>query len=346
MNRLIDLRSDTVTKPSAAMREAMACAEVGDDVYGDDVYGEDPTVSALEEMLARRAGKEAGLFLPSGTQSNLVALLSHCARGDEYLVGQQAHTYKYEGGGAAVLGGIQPQPIEFEPDGTLDLEKLRAAIKPNDAHFARTRLLCLENTVGGKALPMEYMARAETFAREHGLALHLDGARVFNAVVKLGVTLEDIAKHFDTVSICLSKGLGAPVGSVLVGPTDFIRTARRWRKVAGGGMRQAGILAAACIHALEHNVARLAKDHANAKCLADGLRKIDGFTIVEDPQTNMVFVRADNIEPQRLAHRLREHGIVVSASETLRLVTHLDVSEQDIDHVIRAFQNVAGAQAR
>ncbi|HEX7029485.1 MAG TPA: low-specificity L-threonine aldolase [Gammaproteobacteria bacterium] len=336
MNRLIDLRSDTVTKPSAAMRDAMARAEVG-----DDVYGEDPTVRALEEMLAERAGKEAGLFLPSGTQSNLVALLSHCARGDEYLVGQQAHTYKYEGGGAAVFGGIQPQPVEFEPDGTLDIEKLRAAIKPDDAHFARTRLLCLENTVHGKVLPMEYLARAESFAREHGLALHLDGARVFNAVVKLEAALADIAKHFDTVSICLSKGLGAPAGSVLVGPADFIRTAHRWRKVAGGGMRQAGILAAACIHALENNVERLAEDHDNARALADGLRGLPGCSLAEEPQTNMAFVRIES-EPQQLAAQLRERGVIVSPAKTLRLVTHLDVDRADVEHVVDAFRAIAG----
>lgn len=332
MSTLIDLRSDTVTRPGAAMRTAMARAEVG-----DDVYGEDPTVRALEETLATRAGKEAGLFLPSGTQSNLVALLTHCRRGDEYLVGQTAHTYKYEGGGAAVLGGIQPQPVEFEPDGTLDLEKLRAAIKPDDTHFARTRLLCLENTVHGKVLPMDYLARAAKFAREHGLALHLDGARAFNAAVKLGLALADITQHFDSVSICLSKGLGAPAGSVLVGPRDFIREARRWRKVAGGGMRQAGILAAACLYALDHHVERLAEDHANAARLAAGLRGLSGLALAEEPQTNMVFVRVGRGDPAMLTRALRERRVVVTPAPTLRLVTHLDVSAAEVEKVIEAF---------
>lgn len=326
---MIDLRSDTVTRPSAAMREAMARAEVG-----DDVYGEDPTVAALESELAARAGHEAGLFLPSGTQSNLVALLTHCGRGDEYLVGQQAHTYKYEGGGAAVLGGIQPQPLDFEADGTLPIERLKAAIKPADDHFARTRLLCLENTVHGKVLPLPYLAEAESFARAHGLALHLDGARVFNAVIAGGVELADITARFDTVSICLSKGLGAPVGSVLVGSRDFIREARRWRKVTGGGMRQAGILAAAGLHALEHNVTRLEDDHENARRLAQGLAGLPGFELVEPVQTNMVFVRVSL--PQALADFLRTRGIVVSVSPVLRLVTHLDASRSDIESVIGA----------
>lgn len=335
---LVDLRSDTVTRPTPAMRAAMLAAEVG-----DDVYGEDPTVSRLENLLAEQAGMEAGLFLPSGTQSNLVALLTHCARGDEYLVGQQAHTYKYEGGGAAVLGGIQPQPIDFETDGTLALEKLQATIKPDDAHFARTRLLCLENTVHGKVLPMDYLARAEAFAREHALGLHLDGARVFNAAVKLERPLAEITRHFDTVSVCLSKGLGAPVGSVLAGPRDFIREARRWRKVTGGGMRQAGMLAAAGIHALEHHVARLAEDHANAARLAEDLRELGASVQVELPQTNMVFVRVFDRDPVAVTGALREHGVVVSAAPVLRLVTHLDVSARDIDRTVAAFRQVLGA---
>lgn len=332
---IIDLRSDTVTRPGEAMRRAMAAADVGDDVFGDD-----PTVRRLEETLAGRGGKEAGLFLPSGTQSNLVALLTHCARGDEYLVGQQAHTYKWEGGGAAVLGGIQPQPLEQEADGSIALERLRAAVKPDDPHFARTRLLCLENTWWSKVLPMAYLADADAFAREQGLARHLDGARVFNAVVKLGVSLASIAKHFDTVSICLSKGLGAPVGSVLIGPKGFIREARRWRKVTGGGMRQAGIIAAAGLHALEHNVDRLADDHANAQRLADGLGVIDGIELIEPPQTNMVFVRVAGIEPAELAQRLLEHGVRILPGAALRLVTHLDINASDIDSVIDAFAKV------
>ncbi|MDX1442167.1 MAG: low-specificity L-threonine aldolase [Gammaproteobacteria bacterium] len=328
----IDLRSDTVTRPTDAMREAMYRAEVG-----DDVYGEDPTVAALEERAAAMAHKEAGLFLPSGTQSNLVALLTHCGRGDEYIVGQQAHTYKYEGGGAAVLGGIQPQPLDFNDFGGIDLDKVAAAIKPDDAHFARTKLLCLENTVHGQVLPIDYLAEARAFVNEHGLGLHLDGARVFNAVAKLDVKLDAIAVHFDTVSICLSKGLGAPVGSVLVGPKDFIREARRWRKVVGGGMRQAGILAAAGLHALEHHVERLADDHHRTARLAAAL--MDAGYAVEPVQTNMLFVNLEHADPQALADFHAERGIRIGAAKRLRLVTHLDIEDDDIDTVAKAFND-------
>ncbi|MDP7289739.1 MAG: low-specificity L-threonine aldolase, partial [Phycisphaerae bacterium] len=229
MKKIIDLRSDTVTKPTQAMRDAMATAEVG-----DDVYSEDPTVNRLEALAAEMLGMEAAVFAPSGTQSNLIGLLSHCQRGDEYIVGQHAHTYKYEGGGAAVLGSIQPQPLAFEPDGTLDLDKVAYAIKPDDFHFARTRLLCLENTHRGLVLPMEYLARAEAFARGRGLSLHLDGARLFNAAVKLDIPVADIARHFDSVSICLSKGLGAPVGSLLCATGSLVKEARKWRQMLGG----------------------------------------------------------------------------------------------------------------
>ena len=229
----IDLRSDTVTQPSEAMRDAMASAPVGDDVYGDD-----PTVNRLQDVTADMFGYEAALFAPSGTQSNLIALLLHCARGDEYLVGQEAHTYKYEGGGAAVLGSIQPQPIANQPDGSIALKDIAAYIKPDDMHFARTRLLALENTIGGKVLGVEYMASATDLARSHGLATHLDGARICNAAVKQGLSLREAVKGFDSVSVCLSKGLGAPVGSVLCGPKSFIEQGKRWRKMLGGGMRQ------------------------------------------------------------------------------------------------------------
>ncbi len=324
--KIIDLRSDTVTKPSEGMRAAMAAADVG-----DDVYGEDPTVNRLEALLAEMLGKEAAIYVATGTQSNLIGLMAHCERGDEYIVGQQAHTYKYEGGGAAVLGSIQPQPIENEPDGTLDLGKVAAAIKPDDSHFARTRLLALENTLGGKVIPMAYMAAAEALARSRGLGMHLDGARLFNAVVKLGIDPSQIAGHFDTVSVCLSKGLGAPVGSVLVGSRAAIDRARRWRKVLGGGMRQAGLMAAAGLYALQNNVARLADDHANARALADALIGVDGVKI--DPglvQTNMVFM---SVAPD-LAAPLRDHlakrGMIISAAPTIRLVTHLDVNRDDI----------------
>ncbi|MBI2963569.1 MAG: low-specificity L-threonine aldolase [Deltaproteobacteria bacterium] len=329
----IDLRSDTVTRPSAAMRAAMAAAEVG-----DDVYGEDPSVNRLEAMAAGMLGKEAAVFVCSGTQSNLIALLAHCERGDEYVVGQQAHTYKYEGGGAAVLGGIQPQPLDLEPDGSLDLRKVEAAIKPDDPHFARTRLLCLENTQAGKALPLEYLRRAREFTAAKRLGIHLDGARIFNAAVHLGVPVGEISRHFDSVSVCLSKGLGAPVGSVLCGPRDLVAGARRWRKVVGGGMRQAGVLAAAGIYALEHNVERLAEDHENARALADGLSRIDEVSVApEGAQTNMVFA---SVAPQRSAELrayLGERGMRIGAGPgTIRLVTHLDVDRGDIGRFVEA----------
>ncbi len=324
--KTIDLRSDTVTRPTARMRAAMAQA-----VVGDDVYGEDPTVNRLEAQAAELLGKEAALFVGSGTQSNLTALLSHCERGDEYIVGQQAHTYRWEGGGAAVLGGIQPQPLDFEADGTLDLAKVAGAVKPDDYHFARTRLLCLENTQAGKVLPLAYLENAARFAAERGLRLHLDGARAFNAAVKLGVPLQAIATHFDSVSVCLSKGLGAPVGSVLCGSSAFIKKARRWRKVLGGGMRQAGIMAAAGIVALEQHIDRLAEDHANARLLAEGLAQLDEVQV--DPatvQTNMVFITLRRGRPAALVNYLKRHDILIDGADRLRLVTHLDVTTEDI----------------
>lgn len=338
---MIDLRSDTVTRPSEQMRRAMANAEVG-----DDVYGEDPTVNQLEAMTAELLGKEAALFVCSGTQGNLLGVMSHCERGDEYLVGQQAHTYRYEGGGAAVLGSIQPQPLENEADGTLDLGRAAQAIKPDDPHFARTRLLCLENTQGGKVLSLEYLGRAEAFARGAALGLHLDGARLFNACVKLGVSAAQIARHFDTVSVCLSKGLGAPVGSVLCGPKPLIAKARRWRKVLGGGMRQAGVLAAAGIYALNQHIDRLAEDHANAARLAQGLTDLPGVSV--DPwsaQTNMVFIRVPAERAAVFKTRLAEQGILIGAGPSVRLVTHLDVNQSDIDQVIHAIRAFFGNNA-
>lgn len=328
--RTIDLRSDTVTKPSEAMRAAMAAAEVGDDVYRDD-----PTVNRLEAHAAELLGFEAALFTASGTQANLVAILSHCGRGDEYIVGQLAHTYKYEAGGAAVFGSVQPQPIEFEPDSTLSLARVEEKIKPDDIHFARTRLLCLENTQNGKALPLGYLEEAAAFARRKNLILHLDGARLFNAAVKQQVAAREIARHFDSVSVCLSKGLGAPVGSLLCGSMPFIEEARKWRKMAGGGMRQAGILAAAGLYALEHNIARLAEDHENATRLTEGLARFPQFTVERNPaQTNMVFFQAEAEYAFRLADFLRERGILISAGKTTRLVTHLDVHAEDIDSIL------------
>jgi threonine aldolase len=335
---LVDLRSDTVTRPSAGMRKAMYEAEVGDDVFGDD-----PTVNRLQAALAERLGFEAGLFMASGTQSNLAALMSHCQRGDEVVLGQNAHTYKYEGGGAAVLGSIQPQPLEHAPDGSIPLEKIAAAIKPDDPHFARTRLLALENTIGGKAVPLAYCREATAFAHGHGLATHLDGARYFNAVAALGCGERVLASGFDSVSICLSKGLGAPVGSVLLGTKELIGRARRVRKMLGGGLRQAGVLAAAGLYALEHNVAWLAEDHANAQRLADGLRDIAGVT-VDGPHTNMVFVRIDGGRAAALGAFLRERGILAIAGANTRLVTHLDVDRAGIDRAITAFREFFGGK--
>jgi len=340
--RVVDLRSDTVTRPTAAMRAAMATAEVGDDVFGDD-----PTVLRLQELAARTLGTEAALFVPSGTQSNLCALLSHCQRGEEYIVGQTAHTYRYEGGGAAVVGGIQPQPIEFESDGSLDLDKVQGCIKPDDPHFAITRLLCLENTQFGKVLPLSYLRQAADFCRQQGLALHLDGARVFNASVKLGVPVTDISRHFDSVSVCLSKGLCAPVGSVLCGTREFIKRAHRWRKTLGGGMRQAGILAAAGIIALQDNVARLAADHEKAAQLAAGLSELDEVSI--DPstvQTNMVFVDIDQGLVPELVTALDQQNIKVHAGyNMLRLVTHQDIEFEDVPRVVAAFKAFFGKRA-
>jgi len=330
---MIDLRSDTVTRPTPSMRKAMNAAELGDDVFDDD-----PTVDRLEALVAETLGKEASMFVPSGTQSNLAALMTHCARGDEYLVGQQAHTYLFEGGGGATLAGLQPQPLDQEPDGTLDLGKLAKLIKPDDYHYARTRLLCLENTTWGKALPQEYLAEAKTFADEHGLALHLDGARIFNAAVEQGTTAAEIAAPFDSVSVCLSKGLGCPVGSVLAGPSDFVKQARRWRKMLGGGMRQSGILAAAGIHALQHHVDRLAEDHANARLLAKGLDGIDGIEVAT-VQTNMVFATIAEHKITGLAEHLRKNDILNTApiAGSLRLVTHLDVDADAIRTAVSGF---------
>jgi threonine aldolase len=332
---VIDLRSDTVTQPTAGMREAMASAPLG-----DDVYGEDPTVNQLESWLAQRLGFAAALFVPTGTMSNLLGLMAHCERGEEYIVGQQAHTYKYEGGGAAVLGSIQPQPLDNQPDGSLDLNQVVAAIKADDFHFARTRLLALENTMQGKVLSLDYLAAARKLTTEKGLSLHLDGARLYNASVKLGVDAREITRHFDSVSVCLSKGLGAPIGSVLCGSSEFIAKARRLRKMVGGGMRQAGLIAAAGLYALEHQVQRLADDHANAAFLGKALSEL-GFT-VEPVQTNMVYVQIGERADQLKAF-CAERGIVLSAASRLRMVTHLDVSGAQMEQVVAAFAEF-GAQ--
>ena len=337
---VIDLRSDTVTQPTAAMRAAMLEAPVG-----DDVYGEDPTVNALQQRLADELGFDAGLFVPTGTQSNLLALLAHCERGDEYIVGMEAHTYKYEGGGAAVLGSIQPQPIMQADDGSLPLDRVASVIKQIDPHFARTRLLALENTWHGRPLPLEYLRDAHDLARAHGLGIHLDGARLFNAAVACQVPAREIARHFDTVSICLSKGLGAPVGSVLVGSQALVDKARRWRKVCGGGWRQAGILAAAGLHALDHHVERLAQDHQRASRLADRLRGIAGIDLLGQ-HTNMVFLNVPAGQLRALDAHLREAGIRISIGylPTLRLVTHLDIDDDGIERTVAAFAGFFNAR--
>ena len=317
------------------MRAAMAAAEVGDDVFGDD-----PTVNALQERIAAMLGFEAALFVPSGTMGNLCALMAHCGRGDEYIVGQMAHTYRWEGGGAAVLGSIQPQPLAQQADGSIPLADIEAAIKPDDAHYARSRLLALENTWGGQVLPPEYIAAATALAQARGLATHLDGARLFNAAVAtaqaqaaMHAHARAIAGHFDSVSVCFSKGLGAPVGSALCGSRELIRRAHRSRKMLGGGMRQAGVLAAAALHALEHHIDRLAEDHAHARALAEGLQGLPGVTVVP-PQSNIVFV---DLAPEKAAgavDRLRAAGVLCNGLHRLRLVTHLDVSGADIRRAI------------
>lgn len=317
-----DFRSDTVTRPSAAMRAAMASAEVGDDVLGDD-----PTVHQLQERLAAMLGKEAALFMPSGTQSNLIALMSHCERGDEYIVGQKAHCYRWEAGGAAVLGSIQPQPLDNQADGSLKLSDIEEAIKPDDPHFARTRLLALENTIGGKVLSQAYVDDATALARKHGLACHLDGARAFNAAVALGISIDTLVKPFDSVSICLSKGMGIPVGSVLVGSAPLIAKARRLRKMLGGGLRQVGILAAAGLYALDHHVDRLAEDHTNARTLAEGLAAFPQLSVIA-PDTNIVFVKVQADCAADYSAYLAQHGIGITSAygaTQQRWVTHLDV---------------------
>lgn len=344
--KTVDLRSDTVTQPTETMRDAMRRAEVGDDVYAGD-----PTVNALQAQIASLLGKEAALFVPSGTQSNLIAIMSHCGRGDEYLAGQMAHTYRWEGGGAAALGSVQPQPIEHQMDGTLALADIEAAIKPDDVHFARSRLLTLENTLGGKVLAVGYLAEASALARRRGLATHLDGARLFNAAVVLDRadprrSAHAMAQHFDSVSVCFSKGMGAPVGSALVGSHDFIQAARRWRKMLGGGMRQAGVLAAGALHALEHHIDRLADDHALARRLAEGLTGVPGLT-VEPPQTNIVFVDVtlsrDDPRSTGLIDHLKTHGVLATGSlygdaTRLRFVTHLDIDADGVDRAVAAIR--------
>jgi len=352
-----DFRSDTVTRPTPAMRAAIAAAEVGDDVFGDD-----PTVNRLQERAAQMLGYESALFATSGTQTNLLGLLAHCERGDEAIVGQNWHTYKWEAGGMAVLGSIQPQPLEHAPDGTIALAAIDAAIKPDDPHFARSRLVVMENTTGGKVLPMDYLREVRALATARGLATHLDGARLFNAAAEVArrrtaglregdaqgslstdprEVAREICAQFDSVSVCLSKGLGAPVGSLLLGSTPFIARARRWRKMLGGGMRQAGLIAAGGLHALDHHIDRLASDHSLALTLADGLNSLaarhGGGLQAEMPQTNIVFVKVDDAIAPAFADHLQSHGVRTTGSVgrygsglVQRWVTHLDVNEADV----------------
>ena len=324
----VDLRSDTVTQPTPAMREAMTRAELGDDVFGDD-----PTVNALQARIAALLGKEAALFVPTGTMSNLCGLMAHCQRGDEYLVGQMAHTYRWEGGGAAVLGSIQPQPLPQQADGSILLSDIEAHIKPDDAHFARSRLLALENTWGGNVLPQAYVLEACALARARGLATHLDGARLFNAAVATGRPVAELAAPFDSISVCFSKGLGTPAGSALVGSRELIARAHRVRKMLGGGLRQAGVLAAAALHALDHHVERLAEDHANARLLAEGLQGLDGVAVTP-PQTNIVFVDVVPAKAAGLVEQLKAAGVLCTGLVRIRFVTHLDVSRQDIERAV------------
>jgi threonine aldolase len=328
MSQTVDLRSDTVTRPSPGMKKAMLEAELGDDVFGDD-----PTVNRLQALCASLFGFEAALLFPTGTQSNLAALMGHCGRGEGAILGAEAHSYKYEAGGLGVLGSVHPQIVPNRPDGSLDLADIEAAIQPDDAHFPRTRLLALENTITGRVLSRSYLEKAINLAKSRKLSTHLDGARVFNAAVAQGMSVKELCAGFDSVSSCLSKGLGTPAGTILLGSKPFIDKAHRARKMLGGGMRQAGVIAAAGIYALENNVARLEDDHANAQRLADGLRK-GGFE-VSGPNTNMVMVKVD--APLEVADRLKKESILVLARSPMRLVTHLDVDAAGIDRVVATF---------
>ncbi|MCF2856138.1 low-specificity L-threonine aldolase [Pseudoalteromonas sp. SMS1] len=329
---MIDLRSDTVTQPCKDMRRLMSNAMVGDDVYGDD-----PTVNELERYSATTHGFDASLFVTSGTQANLLAIMAHCERGEEYICGQSAHNYRYEAGGAAVLGSVQPQPIENEADGSICLDKVRSVIKPNDFHFAKTKMLSLENTIGGKVLALDYLSSARALTKKYGLKLHLDGARVYNAKVALNVDIQDISKHFDSMTICLSKGLGAPVGSLLLGDVELIDKARRIRKMLGGGMRQAGILAAAGLYALKNNVERLAEDHDNAAYLAQRVNELPGFdSSAYQVQTNLVFLDVNQeIDMMQFSKAMFDQGINITPGyQGMRLVTHSGIKRADIDTFI------------
>ena len=326
---MIDFRSDTVTQPSKKMRDAMANADVGDDVYGDD-----PTVNHLQQIAAKSLGFESALFTCSGTQANLLAILSHCERGDEYICGQQAHNYKYEAGGAAVLGSVQPQPLFNQADGSITLKDIEGAIKKDDFHFAQTKLVSLENTIGGKVLSQDYQQQVRSLVDRNNLKLHLDGARLFHASTKLNLPASEITQYYDSVSVCLSKGLGAPVGSLLLGTKATVEKATRLRKMLGGGMRQAGILAAAGIIAFEEMSLGLQKDHDNAQLLAQGLKQIGSFNVTE-PQTNIVYAQCRQNRQNELQRYLLSHNIKISAAKPIRFVTHFNISTTDIELLIQ-----------
>jgi len=341
--REVDLRSDTVTLPTPAMRRAMYEAELG-----DDVFGEDPTVNRLEAMAAERMGKEAAMFVASGTMGNLTAMLTHCQRGHEAIMGDKAHTFLFEAGGSAVLGGIHPHTLPNQPDGTLRLEDIEAAIRPENPHHPRTRLVCLENThnrCGGAVLTPEYTDRVGELAHRHGLAVHLDGARVFDAAVALGVDVRHLTRSVDSVQFCLSKGLSAPVGSLLCATREFIAEAQRWRKMLGGGMRQAGVIAAAGIEALDDMVDRLADDHANARRLAEGLADMPGFAVdLASVQTNIVIwdLTTDRVSPQEVVERLGAEGVKILAigGRQFRAVTHYGIETDDVEQAVDVARQV------
>ncbi|QDP00903.1 low-specificity L-threonine aldolase [Thalassotalea sp. PS06] len=335
MTTYIDFRSDTVTRPTPEMLNAMTAAQLGDDVYGDD-----PTVNAFEQKMAELSGFEAAMIVSSGTQSNLCALLSHCQRGEEYIVGQHYHTYLYEAGGAAALGGIVPQPIPVSADGSLAADAIKAVIKPNDQHFAMSKLISLENTHHGKVIPVEYFKAIRDLANEHQLSVHLDGARVFNALTELNIDLKQLCHYVDSISVCFSKGLGTPMGSVLCGSEAFISKARRWRKMLGGGMRQAGIIAAAMDYALDNHVAQLKNDHKRCQELSSKLQGINGVTVTACDTNMLYFKLADSFNPALVAQLLKAEGILISAGDEIRLVCHRDISDADVVYFAQSLEDI------
>lgn len=340
LKQLIDFRSDTLTKPTDAMRQVMANAEVG-----DDVYGEDPTVNKLETKVADLLGKEAAILCSSGTQSNLLGILSQCQRGEEYIVGAPYHTYKYEAGGAAVLGGVVPQTVPLSEDGGVDAKAIREVIKADDPHFPISRLISLENTHLGRVVPQQRMLDARKVADEYGLCLHLDGARLANAAVASGESMATLAAPFDTVSLCCSKGLGAPIGSLLAGPADVIHRARRWRKMLGGGMRQAGILGAAIDYALDYQLARLAEDHTHAQRLAEALISVPGVRIGASA-TNMLYLHfSDPAQALRVSQIAKAEGVLLPNQAAMRLVTHLDIDRVMLERAIAVINAALASSA-